>query len=141
RLEQAAGFEVDEGERQRLSTKKRPKQIAEWIRGGRGTKSKQTPKIKSVSKFAEEWDAWWDSIQPSWRKRDANGKRIVGGEYGKDWGQMDCSGPNGCLSAAAGLYFWGLAVSGSGDESARSEWECAVQDVVWVLEGMRALYK
>ncbi|KAJ7479676.1 hypothetical protein FB451DRAFT_1395243 [Mycena latifolia] len=86
RLEQAAGFEVDEGECQRLSTKKWLKQIAEWIRGECGTKSKQTPKIKSVSKFAEEWDAWWDSIQPSWRKRDANGKRIVGCEYGKDWG-------------------------------------------------------
>ncbi|KAJ7116096.1 hypothetical protein C8R44DRAFT_550979, partial [Mycena epipterygia] len=73
-LEKAAGFEVEEADRQHLSTAKHPKQIAEWIRGGRGTKTKQTPKVKKAATFAREWAMWWDAVQPSWRTRGPDGK-------------------------------------------------------------------
>ncbi|KAJ7701961.1 hypothetical protein B0H17DRAFT_908374, partial [Mycena rosella] len=126
RLEEAAGFEVADRERKRLPTTKRPKQIADWIRGGQGTKSKKTPEVKSASKYAQSWNEWWDPIQPSWRTRDLEGHWAVGGDYGKDWTELDCSGANGCLSVVAGLYFWGVAAKGSSEDE--RVWDNAVQD-------------
>ncbi|KAJ7080722.1 hypothetical protein C8R43DRAFT_1143069 [Mycena crocata] len=139
RLEEAAGLEVEDSQRGRLPAEKktRPAEIHDWIRGGRGSKAKGYPKA-SILKYPQKYMAWWDSLQPQWRKRDPDGKLITGGEYGADWGVLDCSGVNGCLSAVAGLYFWGILQM---DEEQQKVWDDMVQDVAWVLEGLRQLYK
>ncbi|KAJ7669152.1 hypothetical protein B0H17DRAFT_949290 [Mycena rosella] len=137
RLEKAARFEVKEGDCNRLPTTKQPKQISEWVRVGHSTKMKKMAVIKSVSKYGEEWDMWWNSIQPSWRTRDQEGN----GEYGTNWEQLDCSSVNGCLSAVGGLYFWGVAARASAASAADvQQWDNAVQNVVWVFESLRLLY-
>jgi hypothetical protein len=46
---------------------------------------------------------------------------------------------NGVLSVVASLCFWGRAVQDKPD--LRMVWEAAVQDVVWMLEGMAMYYE
>ncbi|KAJ6448431.1 hypothetical protein C8R45DRAFT_947961 [Mycena sanguinolenta] len=46
-----------------LGTTKRPDEIHTWIKGARTIK----PKIKSMSKFVEEWQEWWRLLNPEWR--------------------------------------------------------------------------
>ncbi|KAJ7712322.1 hypothetical protein B0H16DRAFT_1479514 [Mycena metata] len=53
-----------------------------------------------------------------------------------DWGSLDASGINGYISIAVSLYFWGTLQSH--DEGTRAEWERAVEDVTWMLEGLSA---
>ncbi|KAJ7024607.1 hypothetical protein C8F04DRAFT_1239575 [Mycena alexandri] len=142
-LEGAAGFEVDEAERQQMPVGKRagrPAVISAWIKGSRGTKTKTPPIVEDIDKFVKEWDFWWDAVQPQWRQRDNNGRWHVDEFYRQEWGALDCSGANGCLSAVAGLYFWGVAAK-AGSEAQMARWDHAVQDVVWVPQGLRLLYK
>ncbi|KAJ7707284.1 hypothetical protein B0H16DRAFT_1746505 [Mycena metata] len=144
RVEAASRYD-DDGSRLPAATKGaqvRPKVISAWVRGGRGTKSKTQPTVDSISKFVAEWNGWWDSMQPAWRERNRQGRWRVDPPYRKewDWGVLDTYGVNGILSAVAGIYFWGVAVlSGSEDDIAR--WDTAVQDVVWVLEGLESTFK
>ncbi|KAK7015929.1 hypothetical protein R3P38DRAFT_2452251, partial [Favolaschia claudopus] len=81
--------------------------------------------------YAAIWQAWWDSMQPSWRTKEENGRWSVVRGYGQGayhWGV------NGVLSIVASLFCWGVAVKGNAD--LRATWELAVNDVVWMLEGM-----
>ncbi|KAJ7711718.1 hypothetical protein B0H16DRAFT_1343518 [Mycena metata] len=129
---------------------KRPQQIQKWISRGR-SKVKKVPAIDDLAAYAKEWTAWWDALQPEWRKRDhRSGQWAMGGdvEYGPDdkWGDLDAPGPNGCLSLVAGLYFWGVCEDQS--EEVKTRWTTAVLDVTWMLEGLtrsmdkqRAKYK
>ncbi|KAJ7040189.1 hypothetical protein C8F04DRAFT_1178284 [Mycena alexandri] len=144
RVEAASRYD-DDGSQLPAGTKgaqARPKVISAWVRGGRGTKSKTQPTVESISKFVTEWNGWWDSMQPAWRERNGQGRWRVDPPYRKewDWGVLDTYGVNGILSAVAGIYFWGVTVrSGSEDDIAR--WDTAVQDVVWVLEGLESTFK
>ncbi|KAJ6523681.1 hypothetical protein DFH09DRAFT_1329919 [Mycena vulgaris] len=139
RLEVAYGFDTNP----RIgisSATPRPKEVDEWIRSGRGTRSKKTVRVDDLVTFGKTWNAWWASIQPSWREKDAEGVFSTGGEYGDDWSTLDFEGQNGNLTAVAGLYFWGstrrkLSVLPSGIQE---DWERAVQDVTWMLEGLGA---
>jgi hypothetical protein len=138
RLEKAVGYEV--GENKKLPGGKkllRPQIISDWIKGGRGQKTKKAPVIGDVDLHVAEWDAWWDGIQPDWRARNTHGRWRADGTYEDnwDWGALDCSGVNGLLSAVAALYFWGVAVR-MGPEEKKTRWEQSVLDVVWVLEGL-----
>ncbi|KAJ7744344.1 hypothetical protein B0H16DRAFT_1463217 [Mycena metata] len=144
RLEVVAGFEVADGERQRMpSTKKsgHPTVISTWIKGGRGAKTKTMPAVDNIDKFVKEWDFWWDAVQPGRRQRGDDRRWNIDDVYRKEWGALDCSGANRCLSAVVGLYFWGVAVKAAGSATQVARWDHAVQDVVWVLEGLRLLYK
>jgi hypothetical protein len=147
RLEGLARYEPQKSGPQRLPSPKatpRPAAISDWVRGGRGTKTKNSPTVKDVAKYAREWDHWWDSLQPEWRMRklgEAPGWRVdVAYRDDWEWGALDCYGVNGLLSAVAGLYFWGVAVA-SGPEEQLARWDDTVQDVVWVLEGLQRTFK
>jgi hypothetical protein len=48
-------------------------------------------------------------------------------------------GVNGILSLVASLYFWGCAVYEQVE--LRTQWEQAISDVVWMLEGMATYYE
>ncbi|KAJ7780823.1 hypothetical protein DFH07DRAFT_950048 [Mycena maculata] len=134
RLESKYGWESEN--RRKLPIKGRPAQIHSWIKGGRGSKTKVPPCINDVDEYSKEWATWWDSMQPEWRTRGADGYWEVGGERGgtEEWGALEAPGPNGCLSVVGSLYFWGRVSSQSA--AVREAWERGVQDVVWMLEGI-----
>ncbi|KAJ7075707.1 hypothetical protein B0H15DRAFT_791504 [Mycena belliarum] len=117
----------------------RPEIVNTWIWGGRGQRSKTRHEIKDLKAFIQSWDAWWASIQPPWRRKDAQGRYIIG-KYGEDWDCLDYPGQNGTLSVVAALYFWGTTRRPLSElpKNAQDEWEAAVQDVSWMLEGLAA---
>ncbi|KAJ6503113.1 hypothetical protein DFH09DRAFT_944205 [Mycena vulgaris] len=138
RIEYASRFEHSSSN---LSTKDRPKQVGTWIALQRGKRGAGPPEVTDSVAYAAQWQLWWDSLQPAWRGRDANGAWSVAeyGEGGKDWGPLYRWGVNGALSLVASLYFWGCGVLQRG-ESAET-WETAVCDVTWMLEGMAIYYE
>ncbi|KAJ6447330.1 hypothetical protein C8R47DRAFT_999819, partial [Mycena vitilis] len=140
RLEEAFGFDAETYGA--LPSEDRPDQVQKWIGAGR-TRGQKVPAIANVGKYAEEWYGWWDSMQPEWRRRGADGAWMVGGDtaYGgnEEWGYLDRPGPNGCLSIVASLYFWGVCDNQSAAQRAR--WQEAVEDVSWMLEGLEMSMK
>ncbi|KAK7008539.1 hypothetical protein R3P38DRAFT_2791506 [Favolaschia claudopus] len=121
-----------------LSAKLRPKQVSAWISNGRRTESV----VDNPARFAKEWQAWWDSLQPSWRVRETSGEWSITRGYGangREWGPLYHWGVNGVLTIVASLFFWGRAVES--DAELRILWETAVLDVVWMLEGMACYYE
>ncbi|KAJ7869810.1 hypothetical protein B0H13DRAFT_1635086 [Mycena leptocephala] len=137
KLETTFGFKEDTYST--LPSEHRPLQVHDWIRSGR-TRAKKIPKVLDVEKYADEWQRWWDSLQPEWRRRGPDKKWRAGGDatYGgnEEWGVLDRPGPNGCLSVMGSLYFWGVCEDQS--TGVKECWLDAVQDVVWMLEGLTA---
>ncbi|KAJ6503451.1 hypothetical protein C8R47DRAFT_969270 [Mycena vitilis] len=145
RVEAAHGFDADA---KALSSVGRPEIIADWVKGGRGSKSKKIPKIKKFPGYPKLWQSWWDTLQPAWRKRGLDGHWEIGGDYGEDWTTLDCPGVNGVLNLAASLYFWGTqaeeARAKAGEEwfaDNQSLWDNAVHDVAWMLDGLHSYLK
>ncbi|KAJ7432603.1 hypothetical protein B0H11DRAFT_1759961, partial [Mycena galericulata] len=136
KLEVKYGFAADN--RGQLPAALRPSQVHSWIKGGRGKKTRAPPCINNVAAYAKAWSEWWDSMQPPWRTCDADGYWSVGGSWGAadEWDPLEAPGPNGCLSVAVALFFWGRYKSQP--EALRVKWDRAVQDVVWMLEGLEA---
>ncbi|KAJ7840775.1 hypothetical protein B0H13DRAFT_1649441 [Mycena leptocephala] len=134
RVEEAHSFDSDV--KGTLPTTGRPDVLHDWVKGGRGSKTKKIPVIKKFSSYPAVWQGWWDSLQPAWRKRGVDGHWEIGGEYSEDWEALDCPGVNGVLNLAASLYFWGHqaeeARAKEGEEwftENRKLWDDAVHDV------------
>ncbi|KAJ7629278.1 hypothetical protein DFH06DRAFT_980028, partial [Mycena polygramma] len=138
RLEESAGFEKKTHTPLRSSTA-RPGELGKYVKGARGKKMKELPRVKNVAAYAKKWNAWWNDLQPKWRQRGEDGQLITGGKYGDEWGGLDCAGPNGTLSVVAVLYFWGAASTHT--EETREVWTAAVQDATWMLEGLDTLFE
>jgi hypothetical protein len=85
-----------------------------------------TPEIKNVETFAKEWAAWWQDINPAWRKTSLPMEKKDG-----PWAFMDLPGPNGFLNVLICLKWWRERLQGDSEE-----WKEAVNDVTWVLERM-----
>ncbi|CAK5267984.1 unnamed protein product [Mycena citricolor] len=151
RIERASRWESSSTN---LPNARRPKEISTWIAGRR----RKVPVITDVSRYVECWNAWWDSLQPQWRKRSGDAKRwerttgygptgrgwTPSGEYGGDqavWGNLFQWGPNGVMTAVASIYFWGMQVQKSGAGEGMEAWEEATVDVGWVLEGLAGYYE
>ncbi|KAK7043466.1 hypothetical protein R3P38DRAFT_2767090 [Favolaschia claudopus] len=135
RMEVASRFEFSSAN---LPAKHRPKEVGTWI----GSSRRVEPAIEDPTQYALEWQRWWDSLQPSWRVRGGDGRWTVLEKYGaggKEWGSLYRWGINGVLSIVASLYFWGRAVRLNPEMYAT--WESAVQDTVWILEGMAIYYE
>ncbi|KAJ7846660.1 hypothetical protein B0H13DRAFT_1646553 [Mycena leptocephala] len=148
RAEVAHGF--DDNPTQGIPKTGRPEVLDEWIRAGRWVKSgKATAKklskkkqlsfdVRDLEGYGKIWSTWWDSLQPAWRTKEADGRYSIGTEYGEDWGVLAIPGQNGSLTVVAGLYFWGSArrTPASVPDGMQEEWEAAVLDVAWMLEGL-----
>jgi hypothetical protein len=100
--------------------------------------------INDLDEYAIRWQAWWDSLQPAWCGRQGEQWKIYE-EYDSnwDWGTLASMGPNGGLSIVASLYFWGAARKERGlangwEALNQAKWHAAVQDVIWVYEGVEA---
>ncbi|KAK7020342.1 hypothetical protein R3P38DRAFT_2535224 [Favolaschia claudopus] len=136
RMEEASRFEQGPT---RLPHRLRPQQVSTWITRGR---RERPPNVDKPAEYAVIWQAWWDSMQPSWRTKEENGGWSVVkgyGQGGREWGPLYHWGVNGVLSIVASLFCWGVAVKGNAD--LRATWELAVNDVVWMLEGMATYYE
>ncbi|KAJ7618940.1 hypothetical protein DFH06DRAFT_956907, partial [Mycena polygramma] len=131
RIEHASRFECGPTN---LSSKLRPKEVGTWI-GGQRWKRVTASTVSNPAEYAAQWQLWWDSLQPKWRKRgpDENWSVEEYGEKGREWGPLYQWGINGTLSILASLYFWGQAVSGAEGADLRV-WEAAVADVTWMME-------
>ncbi|KAK7018521.1 hypothetical protein R3P38DRAFT_2784330 [Favolaschia claudopus] len=135
--------------RSSLSAANRPSQVALWIGAGRGLRggpmSKGAgPTIGSVVKFEQNWWAWWASLQPPWRVRDAgHPERFSREEYGaktsEDWDTLRAPGQNGMLSVIATLYWWGVKLKDKVDGEEKRSWVEAVCDVKWMILGLTAM--
>ncbi|KAJ7601819.1 hypothetical protein DFH06DRAFT_1024704, partial [Mycena polygramma] len=130
RAEAAHGYE--ENPPQAIPKTGRPEVLDEWIRAGRW------PKGKKKRNYGKIWKEWWDSLQPPWRTKDADGRYSTGTEYGDEWGTLAIPGQNGTLSVVASLYFWGSSrrTPASMPDGIQEDWEAAVLDVAWMLEGL-----
>ncbi|KAJ7278124.1 hypothetical protein C8J57DRAFT_1000974, partial [Mycena rebaudengoi] len=106
-----------------------------WI-GGQHSKQIVDTSVPDLTAYAAEWEVWWETLQlqPHWRVKGPDGKWMVGGVYGTDWGVLFQWGINGILSILAALYFWGCAVLDTPNADLMRAWEAEVQDVSWVLE-------
>jgi hypothetical protein len=99
----------------------RPAQVGRWITGQRGRRPADTA-ISDPIQYAKEWETWWATLQPHWRVQGSDGKWVVGGAYGTDWGVLFQWGVNGVLSILAALYFWGCAVINSPNADLTRAW-------------------
>jgi hypothetical protein len=116
-----------------------PEQVDRWIKDAHGHRKRPNPTVKKVQQYEKEWWGWWNTLQPAWREKDAEGSWVVGGAYGKEWDSVGYWGENGVLSVVASLYFWGCAVQDGGVGLDR--WEDVVNDVSWVFEGLALFYE
>ncbi|KAJ7165387.1 hypothetical protein C8R46DRAFT_1035961 [Mycena filopes] len=135
RIEDASRFEHSGS----ITKKLRPQQVNIWIQYARGKKGGADLTVKNPTEYEKQFCAWWDSLQPAWRRRDSAGAWLVSEPYGKEWDALCCWGQNACLSIVAGLYFWGRAVDDS--EQLLERWEMAVNDVAWVFEGLAIFHE
>ncbi|KAJ7318376.1 hypothetical protein DFH08DRAFT_655029, partial [Mycena albidolilacea] len=107
----------------RHPAKLRPAQVGAWVQRARTG----TPTIPDVERFAAAWAAWWQDINPVWRKTTLPMPRTEAGP----WTSMDYPGPNGFLNVLMCLMWWRERV-----ENAPGAWKEAVEDVMWVLKRM-----
>ncbi|KAJ7259461.1 hypothetical protein C8J57DRAFT_953952, partial [Mycena rebaudengoi] len=126
-LERMYGFENGA---KKLSARKRPKAIGDWIKDGHGCKL-QTMRIVDVKAYEAEWWGWWGELQPTWHVRGDDGRLIIQDDYGGAWEGLRAPGINGCLSPVAALYWWGCAESENSGKTSEG-WQRAVQDTHWV---------
>ncbi|KAJ7504122.1 hypothetical protein B0H11DRAFT_2221569 [Mycena galericulata] len=118
--EERNGFE---GTTRSHATKKRPKQVGEWIQRARN----YTPSIEDTNEYAKQWWAWWVDINPAWREE----KRPMLRNREGPWECMDYNGQNGFLNVLMSLKWWRDSMP-----EASKDWEDAVEDVTWALSEM-----
>ncbi|KAK6992993.1 hypothetical protein R3P38DRAFT_3224405 [Favolaschia claudopus] len=131
-----------------LGTTSRPTQIYLWVRAGRGLRGGPMsqgagPTIGSVVKFEQTWWAWWEGLQPPWRKREPGiPKRFERVSYPEarreNWESLRAPGPNGALNLVASLYWWGVKLIAVVDSEEKRDWVEAVTDLKWMLRGLCA---
>ncbi|KAF8177100.1 hypothetical protein K438DRAFT_1544012, partial [Mycena galopus ATCC 62051] len=100
----------------------RPAQVKAWVQRARTG----VPDIQDVGHFAKGWAAWWQDINPPWRKCCHPMPKMDG-----DWSAMDFPGQNGFLNVLMCLKWWRERL-----EVESQEWVGAIEDVSWVLEKM-----
>lgn len=110
----------------RLGAKRRPLLVANWIQYARNPTFHA--EIKNVAAFAADFSAWWQGLQPGWRRANSDDQTP---RQAEEWDSIRRPGLNGLLSVVAALFFWGSAVQST---AARSVWLEAAKDVSFVLE-------
>ncbi|KAF9555793.1 hypothetical protein CPC08DRAFT_642380 [Agrocybe pediades] len=110
----------------RLQPKHRPDALKKWMSS---RKYASTPAIPNLESFAVEWLAWWNSLQPNWRKSDLENSLPLSYDHAEANDNLQClrrGGPSGIMSVLVGLKWW----AGLGRDGAAVSWEAAVEDVL-----------
>lgn len=106
--------------------------MAIWLKGGRRTQASQMPVVNDPQEYGDRWDAWWWSMQPSWREPES--PFDIPSEVSADsWSNLLCGGPNGLLLVILALAWW----MRSSSETDLSPIKDAATDVTWVLDQLR----
>ncbi|KAJ7054881.1 hypothetical protein C8F01DRAFT_994969, partial [Mycena amicta] len=111
----------------------RPKQVTAWIQNYRVAGPGVTS-VGNVTVYEKHWWAWWNKDQPEWREV-VNNRPSREDRNGRSWGGLVAPGKNGTLSVVASLYWWGGSLKRVASVS--QPWLDAVEDVTWVLDGLR----
>ncbi|KAF7797639.1 hypothetical protein EIP86_008839 [Pleurotus ostreatoroseus] len=106
-----------------FSAKGRPDEVHQWIKTARANRVIH----KGRAKYADDWQTWWNNINPEWRERRAG--RLVRGGTG-DWSSMWVPGKNGFLNILG-------ALSALYELAPNDDWIEAVADVKWVIREAR----
>jgi hypothetical protein len=86
------------------------------------------PMINDPKEYGDRWNAWWWSMQPSWRDPESPFDMSSGASAGS-WSHLLCGGPNGLLLVILALAWWMKYSTGTNS----SPIEEAAIDVTWVL--------
>lgn len=125
-----------------LPSNGRPDILDVWIKGGRLTRTSNmiALQLQDLPSFKRAFAVWYAGMQPTWRmskggkwERPKVGKRKRIG-----WELVEVNGVNGWLSVVACLYWWGMTTMGGGTQIDLDQWEEAVDDATWVMEGLTA---
>lgn len=111
----------------RLGSAGRPGVVGQWINRGRRPSSWR-PDIPCLKIYEAEFNAWWKSLQPTWRVVHGSVKTTL---TKGNWECLRLPGQNGIVSVVAALFYWGLDVQGK--VGPRKAWLTAVQDCRLVL--------
>ncbi|KAI0755868.1 hypothetical protein BC629DRAFT_1275188, partial [Irpex lacteus] len=87
----------------RVSTDNRPSAVKAWIQ--RHRKYDKPPSDMDAKEFEGRWKAWWETLQPAWRKMSwppAQPVELLGG----DWETLDKGGCNGFFTIILTLVWW-----------------------------------
>ena len=91
-------------DKQKLSTKLRPKLVSEWIRG---KKKEVVPSLKS-GKYRKRFIAWWKCSQLSWHKdsSEAHFRLFHDVPTSETWKGLRKGGTSGIYIVIMGLSWW-----------------------------------
>ena len=111
-------------------TKLRPALLSQWMQK---RKYDCIPTLADPAAFSKEWTAWWNALQPEWRKSaDSGGKLLPISSMTPEDNirTLRRSGPTGIVTVLIGLKWWG--------ETAyeKETWNSAVIDVQECLEAI-----
>ena len=114
-------------EHTKLSAESRPLCIQEWIHHACPTI--WCPVIMSILAFEKSFEAWWNNLQPDWRKN--NDGSIAFDNIDGNWEKLRKAGLNRIHSVIVTLFYWGCRVQGS--VTKHSQWASSVEDCILVL--------
>ena len=90
------------------------------------------PEVNDPKEYGDRWNAWWWSMQPSWR--DPESPFDMPSEASSvSWSHLLCGGPNGLLLVILALAWWMKCSM----ETNPSPIEEAALDITWVLARLR----
>jgi hypothetical protein len=87
------------------------------------------PEVNDPKEYGDRWNAWWWSMQPSWRDPESPSHMPSEASAGS-WSHLLCGGPNGLLLVILALAWW----MKSSARTNSSPIEEAALDVTWVLD-------
>lgn len=90
------------------------------------------PEVNDPKEYGDRWNAWWWSMQPSWRDPESPFDMPSEASAGS-WSHLVCGGPNGLLLVILALALWMKCSTGTN----LSLIEEAARDITWVLGQLR----
>ncbi|KAK6964698.1 hypothetical protein R3P38DRAFT_3247816 [Favolaschia claudopus] len=126
--EEKAAFK---GPKTGAAAKDRPGEIKGWI--ARARTGGPQPPIKDLFTFSGTWWNWWMKLNPGWRAKAYDGRRLLKEGEG-EWKVLQSqTGPNGLLNALICLRWWRDVLGENAGQREQKEWAEAVEEVNWVL--------
>lgn len=91
------------------------------------------PVVNDPQEYGDRWNAWWWSMQPSWRD-PGSPFNIPSDTSAGSWSHLLCGGPNGLLLVILALAWWMKNSTGTNSSLIKD----AAIDVTWVLAQLRS---
>ena len=96
------------------------------------------PEVNDPGEYGDRWNAWWWSMQPSWRDPESPFDLPSEASAGS-WPHLLCGGPNGLLLVILALAWWMKGSTQAGTN--QSPIKEAALDITWVLIQLRQALK